>query len=92
MFLKEKKASPLLQAPFISTALDFCNFSHAETCLYRAALFNCNQALMTNLSRNSKQIVVNESDHHIHIEQPEVVVDAITEVIEAINKKEKLKN
>ena len=47
---------------------------------------------MTNLSRNSKQVVVNESDHHIHIEQPGVVVDAIKEVIEAINKKEKLKN
>lgn len=49
-----------------------------------------NQTAMTNLSRNSKQVIVN-SGHHIHIEQPDLVVDAIRQVVEAINKKEKLK-
>ncbi|HEV8283165.1 MAG TPA: alpha/beta hydrolase [Chitinophagaceae bacterium] len=50
-----------------------------------------NQASMTKLSRNSKQIIATESSHEIHIEQPELVVDAIRQVVEAVNKKEKLK-
>lgn len=50
-----------------------------------------NQASMTKLSRNSKQIIAKESSHEIHIEQPELVVDAIRQVVEAVNKKEKFK-
>jgi hypothetical protein len=46
---------------------------------------------MTKLSRNSKQIIATESSHEIHIEQPELVVDAIKQVVEAVNKKEKLR-
>jgi pimeloyl-ACP methyl ester carboxylesterase len=50
-----------------------------------------NQAFMTELSRNSKQVIATESSHEIHIDQPELVVDAIRQVIEAVNKNEKLK-
>jgi pimeloyl-ACP methyl ester carboxylesterase len=50
-----------------------------------------NQAAMTQLSRNSKQIMATGSSHHIHIDQPELVVDAIRRVVEAANKKETLK-
>jgi pimeloyl-ACP methyl ester carboxylesterase len=50
-----------------------------------------NQAAMSNLSRNSKQVVVGQSGHHIHIEQPELVVEAIRDVIEVVEKKGKLK-
>jgi hypothetical protein len=46
---------------------------------------------MTNISRNSKQLIARESSHHIHIDQPELIVDAIKQIIEAINEKEKLK-
>ena len=37
-----------------------------------------NQADMTKLSGNSKQIIAKESSHHIHIDQPDLVVEAIT--------------
>jgi pimeloyl-ACP methyl ester carboxylesterase len=50
-----------------------------------------NQAAMTELSRNSKQIIAKESSHEIHIDQPELVIDAIRRVAEAANKKEQLK-
>jgi pimeloyl-ACP methyl ester carboxylesterase len=50
-----------------------------------------NQAAMTGLSRNSKQILAKQSGHHIHVEEPDLVIDAIRQVTEAINKKESLK-
>ncbi|MDZ4709575.1 MAG: hypothetical protein SH818_14340 [Saprospiraceae bacterium] len=49
-----------------------------------------NQAAMTNLSHNSKQIIAN-SDHHIHIEQPDLVVNTIIEVLQAYKNKSRLK-
>ncbi len=49
-----------------------------------------NQEAMTKLSRNSKQIIAFESSHEIHIDQPELVVDAIKQIIEAVNKQSKL--
>src|SRR4030095_5043869 len=50
-----------------------------------------NQAAMTELSRSSKQIIATGSSHEIHIDQPELVVEAIRRVAEAANKKEPLK-
>lgn len=35
------------------------------------------------LSRNGKFVVVNGSGHHIHLDQPAVVIDAIRQVVEA---------
>ena len=50
-----------------------------------------NQAAMTELSRNSKQVIATESSHEIHIDQPELVVDAIRQVVEAAKQKKILK-
>lgn len=43
-----------------------------------------NQAAMITLSRNSKQILATRSGHHIHLDEPELVVEAIREVMEAV--------
>ena len=40
-----------------------------------------NQSEMTNLSKNSKQIILNDSGHHIHIEQPDIIVEAINMIL-----------
>ena len=40
-----------------------------------------NQVAPVRLSSNGKQIVVRDSGHHIHIEQPEVVVQAIRDAV-----------
>ena len=45
---------------------------------------------MTKLSRNSKQIIAGGSSHHIHIDQPELVVEAIKQIGDAINNNKKL--
>lgn len=50
-----------------------------------------NQEAMIKLSRNSKQIIAIESSHEIHIDQPELVVDAIKQFVGAVNKMRKLK-
>ncbi len=38
------------------------------------------QAAMAKLSRNGKQIVATESGHHVHIDQPQLVIDAIRDL------------
>lgn len=43
-----------------------------------------NQAGLVRLSSNGKQIVVRESGHHIHIEQPDVVVQAIRDALASV--------
>jgi pimeloyl-ACP methyl ester carboxylesterase len=43
-----------------------------------------------NLSRNSKLIVAENSGHHIHLDEPEVVINAIRQVIEAARRGAKL--
>ncbi|HTE25861.1 alpha/beta hydrolase [Flavitalea sp.] len=40
-----------------------------------------NQSEMTNLSKNSKQIVINDSGHHIHVEKPDIIIEAIKMII-----------
>jgi pimeloyl-ACP methyl ester carboxylesterase len=42
------------------------------------------QAAMAKLSRNGKQIVAKESGHHVHIDQPELVTNAIRELLAAV--------
>jgi len=44
----------------------------------------------TKLSRNSKLIVAENSGHHIHLDEPAVVTNAIRQVIEASRRGEKL--
>ena len=41
------------------------------------------QAELTQRSQNAKQIIAEDSGHYIHVEQPDLVVDAIREVVEA---------
>jgi pimeloyl-ACP methyl ester carboxylesterase len=41
------------------------------------------QAALTRRSENSKQIIVEDSGHYIHVEQPGLVTDAIRQVVEA---------
>lgn len=42
------------------------------------------QSMLLSLSSNSRQIIAAESEHHIQLQQPELVVDAIRDVIQAI--------
>ena len=41
------------------------------------------QAALTRRSENAKQIIVEDSGHYIHVEQPNLVTDAIRQVVEA---------
>ena len=41
------------------------------------------QAALTQGSQNSEQIIAEDSGHYIHLEQPDLVVDAIRQVVEA---------
>jgi hypothetical protein len=42
-----------------------------------------NQADLVTLSRRGKQIIADRSGHHIHIDQPDLVVKAIEEIVSA---------
>ena len=44
------------------------------------------QAAMAKLSRNGKQIIATESGHHVHIDQPQLVTDAIRDLLAASTK------
>ncbi|MEW6206882.1 MAG: alpha/beta hydrolase [Acidobacteriota bacterium] len=48
------------------------------------------QADLVHLSRNSKQIIAKNSGHHIQLDQPELVSDAIRQVVEAARHRSKL--
>ena len=41
------------------------------------------QAAMAKLSRNGKQIIATESGHHVHIDQPDLVTNAIRDLLAA---------
>lgn len=43
------------------------------------------------LSRNSKVVIADKSGHDVHIDQPEVVVQAIRDVSNAVNRHARLK-
>jgi pimeloyl-ACP methyl ester carboxylesterase len=49
------------------------------------------QADLLTLSRNSKQIIATHSGHHVPLEEPQAVIDAIREVVEAARRGAKLK-
>ena len=46
---------------------------------------------MAALSHNSKVIVASHSGHHIQLDQPQLVIDAIRQVIDAVRQGTKLK-
>ncbi|HKR59368.1 MAG TPA: alpha/beta hydrolase [Pyrinomonadaceae bacterium] len=45
---------------------------------------------LTNLSRNSKLIIAERSGHHIQLDEPHVVTDAVRSVVEAVRLRTKL--
>jgi pimeloyl-ACP methyl ester carboxylesterase len=45
---------------------------------------------LANLSRNSKVIVAEKSGHHIQLDSPDLVVEAIRQVVESVQKRKKL--
>jgi len=48
------------------------------------------QTKLLSLSRNSKQVIAEESGHFIIIDRPDVVVDAISQVVQSVRKNAKL--
>ena len=48
------------------------------------------QADLVRLSRNSKQIVARKSGHHIQLDEPELVTDAIRQIVDATRRRAKL--
>src|SRR5262249_55549148 len=46
---------------------------------------------LASLSRNSKCVFAEKSGHHIQLDEPEVVVSAVREVVEAVRNHRKLK-
>jgi pimeloyl-ACP methyl ester carboxylesterase len=48
------------------------------------------QAKLARLSRNSRQTVVEKSEHHIQLDQPDAVVDAVRRVVTAVKEKKGL--
>ena len=45
-------------------------------------LHSKSQATLTQRSENSRQIIVEDSGHYIHVEQPDLVIDAIRRVVD----------
>jgi hypothetical protein len=41
------------------------------------------QVALTQGSQNSEQIIAEDSGHYIHLEQPDLVIDAIRQVVDA---------
>ena len=41
------------------------------------------QAELVTLSSNGKQVIAEGAEHHVHLDRPELVIDAIREVVEA---------
>jgi hypothetical protein len=46
---------------------------------------------LTSLSHNSKLIIAEKSGHHIQLDEPEVVVNAVRQVIESVKRHQPLK-
>ena len=48
------------------------------------------QTKLLSLSQNSKQVIAEKSGHFIIIDRPDVVVDAISQVVQSVRKNAKL--
>jgi len=48
------------------------------------------QVGLANLSRNSKLIVAQKSGHHIQLDEPHVVTDAVRLVVDAVSRRSRL--
>ena len=63
-------------------AREFPGFSQEQSDKYNEAWTKSGAAL-TQVSQNSEQIIVEDSGHYIHLEQPDLVIDAIRQVVDA---------
>ena len=66
------RASRKLAPPFLQEQFDQLDEAHTRT-----------QAALTQGSQNSEQIIAEDSGHYIHFEQPDLVIDAIHQVVDA---------
>jgi pimeloyl-ACP methyl ester carboxylesterase len=71
----------VLSAPDQFAALE--RFVSAEDLAQTKAVSNELHAELAALSSNGKQVIVRDSRHYIQVDQPEMVIDAIREVVEA---------
>ena len=61
------------------------SFSDAENQQYWEELM-AEQSELTALSFEAKQIVAEQSGHHIQLDQPDLVIDAVREMVDTIRK------
>jgi pimeloyl-ACP methyl ester carboxylesterase len=45
---------------------------------------------LLSLSRNSKQIIATTSGHHVQLDDPELVIDAIRQLVDSVRRRAKL--
>ena len=57
---------------------------------FRAPEYDEFQAKLLSLSQNSKQIVAEKSGHFIIIDRPDVVIDAVRQVVQSVRDHAKL--
>lgn len=84
---KQQLASPvsLGDKPLVvlsAGAREFPGFSQEQSDQYNEAWTKSGAAL-TQVSQNSEQIIAEDSGHYIHLEQPDLVIDAIRQVVDA---------
>ena len=70
---------PLGDKPLVVLTAGLSQFGDTEPSLDKERL--AAQAAMTQLSRSSRQVIAKNSGHHIHLEEPELVVQAIRDVL-----------
>jgi pimeloyl-ACP methyl ester carboxylesterase len=90
---RAKQAQPLGDIPLIVLTRGLEDYPKEVPAEERAALTRDRlrlQADLVRLSRNSKQVMASRSGHEIHLFEPDVVVAAIREVVEAARHKQRL--
>jgi pimeloyl-ACP methyl ester carboxylesterase len=87
---RKKQKYPLGDAPLIVLTRGKRGYPNNEVGDQLEAERKRMQSDLLNLSRNSKQIIAANSGHHIHLDEPEVVTNAIQQVIDAVQRRAKL--
>jgi pimeloyl-ACP methyl ester carboxylesterase len=87
---RKKQEYPLGDAPLIVLTRGKRGYPNNEVGDQLEAERKRTQSDLLNLSRNSKQIIAANSGHHIQLDEPEVVIKAIQQVIDAVQRRAKL--
>jgi pimeloyl-ACP methyl ester carboxylesterase len=61
-----------------------------STDMMRSTEYTKLQSDLLSLSRNSKEVIAEKSGHFVIIDRPDVVIDAITQVVQSVRNKTKL--